>query len=55
MNDKVKNQINIGKMKKNNVVANGDTAIAIGKATKNVEKDSVWKILTSLIMSWIGK
>lgn len=55
MTDRIKNQINIGKMGKNNVIANGDTAIAIGKGTKNVGKDSVWKNLINLLMGLLGK
>lgn len=55
MKARIKNQINIGKMGKNNVIANGDTATATGKETKNVGKDSVWKNLINLIMGLLGK
>ncbi len=55
MGDIIKNQVNVKSMKKNNVVANGDTAIAIGKATKNVGKGSFLKFLINLIMAWFGK
>ena len=49
MKETVKNQININKVGKNSVVANGDTAVAIGKTEKNINKKSFWASLIEAV------
>lgn len=38
MKETVKNQININKVGKNSVIANGDNAVAVGKILSNLEE-----------------
>lgn len=45
-----KNQINIRKMGKENIIANGDIAVAKGKSTKTVEKRSLLTTVVRLIL-----
>ncbi|MCM1294033.1 MAG: hypothetical protein NC311_00525 [Muribaculaceae bacterium] len=45
-----KNQINIRKMGKENTIANGDIAVAKGKSTKTVEKQSLLTTVVRLIL-----
>ncbi len=49
MKETVKNQININKVGKNSVIANGDNAVAVGKIEKNVNKKSFWASLIEAI------
>jgi len=50
MKETVKNQININKVGKNSVIANGDNAVAVGKIEKNVNKKSFWASLIDTIL-----
>lgn len=45
-----KNQINIGKMCKENVIANGSIAVVKGKSTKTIEKQSFWMTVVRFIL-----
>lgn len=49
MKDTVKNQININKVGKGTVIANGDGAIAVGKIEKNINKKSFWASLIEAV------
>lgn len=50
MSKSIKNQININKVGKKTVIANGDGAIAVGKIKKNVNKKSFWASLIDTIL-----
>jgi len=53
INTNGKNQINIGKMGKENIIANGDTAIATGKSAKSTEKKSIWATLAQKFLDFL--
>lgn len=56
INTNGKNQINIGKMGKENIIANGDKAIATGKRSKETEKKScLTTIMQTILAIFKGK
>lgn len=52
----IKNQINIGKMGKENTIANGDNVVATGKSVKTTNKKSIWdSIIGAIVAFFTGK
>lgn len=50
MSKSTKNQVNINKVGKGTVIANGDGAIAVGKIEKNINKKSFWASLIEAVL-----